>query len=525
MDYSLDDYIEQIGLLHQDEQVDDAFIEQHSDDAAATAATAKTNIAERQRRQANTHIIFLSHRSVGNDGLDKLVHAILSANENQMEKESRNRINKDSGSLQQANGNTYLAKKIHLRCTNIKRGITSLASLLSRSNSTEVLDLSQNELGSEGITELCDVISSQCHEQASLHSLFLRRCQIGCKGVIAIASLLVPHNSEWAPLPIKTLDLSRNEIGIDGVTALAKAISWDGCSLKALDLSRCNITGERSRGLHRLFSVLLSNARNAAMASANRAFVSTKLPSTENAGNLLTLKLNGNDLDSNCFNAIAACIAGDSFTDDNNDGKVHYYCPSLKNLYLDNTNMSSSSAKKLAKALVTNTGLKILSLSENLIGDDAAKAFAGGLRSNQTLSLLLLGRSKYITQEGVEALATCVYDESHSSALLSLAASNHVIEDFGLGKQTSIRLEHALQFNGSENDECSVQRKKIASFLNRECVRTMHHFAAFFAVDQLNSKVGRSAALPFVVRHCNLSCAFEMMRGMPEVCLRSYFRQ
>jgi len=521
MDYSLDDYIEQIGLLHQDEQVDDACIEQHSDAAAA----AKTNIIERQRRQANTHIIFLSHRSVGNDGLDKLVHAILSANERQMEKESRHRINNDSGSLQQANGSMYLAKKIHLRCTNIKRGITSLASLLSRSNSTEVLELSQNELGlgSDGITELCDVISSQCHEQSSLHSLFLRRCQIGCKGVIAIASLLVPqhYNLEWAPLPIKTLDLSRNEIGNDGVTALAKAISWDGCSLKALDLSRCNITGERSRGLHRLFSVLLSNARNAAMASANRACVSTKLPSTGNASNLLTLKLNGNDLDSNCFNAIAACISGDSFTDDNNDGKVHYYCPSLKNLYLDNTNMSSLSAKKLAKALVTNTGLKILSLSENLIGDDAAKAFADGLRSNQTLSLLLLGRSKYITQEGVEALATCVYDESHSSALLSLAASNHVIEDFGLGKQTSIRLEHALQFNGNDNDECSVQRKKIASFLNRECVHTMHHFAAFFAVDQFNSKIGRSAALPFVVRHCNLSCAFEVMRGMPEVCLRS----
>eukprot|EP00985_Skeletonema_marinoi_P025642 scaffold19004_cov101-Skeletonema_marinoi.AAC.2 len=519
MDYSLDDYIEQIGLLHQDEQVVDACIEQHSDAAAA----AKTNIIERQRRQANTHIIFLSHRSVGNDGLDKLVHAILSANERQMEKESRHRINNDSGSLQQGNGNMYLAKKIHLRCTNIKRGITSLASLLSRSNSTEVLDLSQNELGSDGITELCDGIASQCHEQSSLHSLFLRGCQIGCKGVIAIVSLLVPqhYNPEWAPLPIKTLDLSRNEIGIDGVTALAKAISWDGCSLKALDLSRCNITGERSRGLHRLFSVLLSNARNAAMASANRACVSTKLPSTGNASNLLTLKLNGNDLDSNCFNAIAACISGDSFTDDNNDGKVHYYCPSLKNLYLDNTNMSSLSAKKLAKALVTNTGLKILSLSENLIGDDAAKAFADGLRSNQTLSLLLLGRSKYITQEGVEALATCVYDESHSSALLSLAASNHVIEDFGLGKQTSIRLEHALQFNGNDNDECSVQRKKIASFLNRECVHTMHHFAAFFAVDQFNSKIGRSAALPFVVRHCNLSCAFEVMRGMPEVCLRS----
>ncbi|KAK1744385.1 hypothetical protein QTG54_004918 [Skeletonema marinoi] len=144
MDYSLYDYIEQIGLLHQDEQVDDACIEQHSDAAAA----AKTNIVERQRRQANTHIIFLSHRSVGN-GLDKLVHAILSANERQMEKESRHRINNDSGSLQQANGSMYLAKKIHLRCTNIKRGITSLASLLSRSTSTEVLDLSQNELGSE----------------------------------------------------------------------------------------------------------------------------------------------------------------------------------------------------------------------------------------------------------------------------------------------------------------------------------------------------------------------------------------
>ncbi|KAK1744386.1 leucine-rich repeat protein, partial [Skeletonema marinoi] len=243
----------------------------------------------------------------------------------------------------------------------------------------------------------------------SLHSLFLRRCQIGCKGVIAIASLLVPHNSEWAPLPIKTLDLSRNEIGIDGVTALAKVISWDGCSLKALDLSRCNITGERSRGLHRLFSVLRSNARNAAMASANLACVSTKLPSTGNASNLLTLKLNGNDLDSNCFNAIAACIAGDSFTDDNNR-KVHY-CPSLKNLYLDNTNMSSSSAKKLAKALVTNTGLKILSLSENLIGDDAAKALQMGYVPIKHYRCCFWAVQIHYAR-GCRALATCVYDET-----------------------------------------------------------------------------------------------------------------
>ncbi len=505
MDYSLEDYIEQIGMLHRDEHTD-ACIEQQTG----------TKTIESRKRKANTDIIYLSHRSVGNDGLDKLVHAILTAH--QMEKECRLRNNTDSSDLlQQDDDRMYLAKKIHLRCTNIKRGITSLALLLSRSNSTEVLDLSSNQLGNECITELCDAISSHCHEQSSLHSIFLRRCQISCEGVIAIASLLVPGNSEWAPLPIKTLDLSRNEINSDGITALAQAISWNGCSLEALDLSRCNITAERSRDLHRLFSVLLSNARNAAIAHA----LDSRVPLAEHTSNLLTLKLNGNELQSDCFNSIAACIAGDSFTDDNNNRKVHY-CPSLKNLYLDNTNMSSLSAKKLAKALVTNTSLKTLSLSENSFGDDAAKAFADGLRSNRTLSLLLLGRSKYMTQEGVEALATCVYDESHNGTLLALAASNNVIEDFGLGNQTSARLDYALHFNGNGNEECSIQRKKIASFLNRDCVRTMYHFAAFFAVKELNRKVGRSTALPFVVKNCNLSCIFEMMRGMPEVCLQSY---
>ena len=503
MDYSLDDYIEQISLLHQGEQA------------------ARIKSIDGQRRQAITDIIFISHHPVGNDGLDKLVDAILSVNERQrqMVKGCHLCTSNNSESLQHDDHSLYLAKKIYLRCANIKQGITSLAPLLSKSGSTEVLDLSLNELGNKGITELCDAISSQCYEQSSLHSMFLRKSQIGCEGVIAIASLLVPGNSGWAPLPIKTLDLSRNDLGDEGVTVLAEAIS-NGCSLQALNLSRCNITGERSRGLHRLFSILLSNARNATIASTHRtSCVSTKLPITETASNLLTLKLNGNDLTSESFSAIAACIAGDSYTDDNNR-KVHY-SPSLKNLYLDNTNMSSSSAKKLANALATNTGLKILSLSENLIGDDAAEAFADGLRSNQTLSLLLLGRSKYITQEGVEALASCVYDESHNAALLSLAASNHVIEDFRLGNQTSIRLEHALHFNGNGSNVCRVQRKKIASLLNRDCVRTMHHLAAFFDATQLGSRIGRSIALSFVVRHCNLSCTFETMRGMPEACLRS----
>lgn len=481
MDYSVDDYIS----LLRGERV------------------TRTMSIGGQRRQATTDIIFLSHRPVGDDGLDKLVDAILNANERQMMvKRRRLCTSNESGELQQHDDHSmHLAKKIYLRCANIKQ-IAALAPFLSRSDSTEVLDLSMNELGTNSIIKLCDaIISSQCHEQSSFHSLFLRRCQIGCKGVVAIASLLAPSNSEWAPLPIKTLDLSRNEIGDEGVTALAHALSWDGCSLEALNLSGCNITGERSsRGLRRLFSTLLSNARNA-------------------TSNLLTLNLNGNDLTIESFNAIAACMAGDSYTDDNNR-KVHY-SPSLKNLYLDNTNMSSSSAKKLAKALATNTGLKILSLSENSIGDDAAKAFADGLRPNQTLSLLLLGRSKYMTQEGVEALASCVYDESHNAAILSLTASNHVIEDFGLGNQTSIRLEHALHFNGIGSSECSIKRKKIAAFLNRECARTMHHFAAFFdANQQLDSRLGRSIALPFVVRHCTISCTFEMMRGMPEACLR-----
>ena len=524
MEYSLDDYVKQISSLHQDEDVDSCT--EHMANSDAVDAFAKTNMVEKRRSQEKSiDTIALSHRSVGNEGLDTLVDAILNAKDRQMEKKRRIHIDRDDGSsLQQDDGD--LANRIQLRCANIKR-INSLASLLTRSNSMEVLDLSQNELGNEGIIELCNDISHQCHEQTLLRSLFLRRCEISCEGLIAIASLMIPQydNRQWAPLPIETMDLSRNDIGNDGVTALAKAISWEGCSLQSLDLSRCSINEERSRGLCRLFSAMLSNARNATVTAASHACMLTNISSsTENSSNLITLKLNGNELGANCFAAIAASMAGDAISNHNNERIIHY-CPSLQNLYLNDTNMSPASAKNLAKALATNTGLKILSISGNSIDNDTVKCYANALRSNRTLSLLLLGRSRYLTQDGVEALANCIYDESsnnNNAALLSLAASNHTIEDFGLFDNTSIRLEHALYFNFGGNDEWTIQRKKIASFLNRDCRRIVHHFAAMFGNEPIgNNKVCRSTALPFVVRYCNLSCAFEMIRGMPEFCCRN----
>jgi len=50
--------------------------------------------------------------------------------------------------------------------------------------------------------------------------------------LLASLLLLVPQyrNLELAALSIKTFDSSRNEIGDDDVTALAKAISWNECS-------------------------------------------------------------------------------------------------------------------------------------------------------------------------------------------------------------------------------------------------------------------------------------------------------
>ncbi|EED93781.1 hypothetical protein THAPSDRAFT_261803, partial [Thalassiosira pseudonana CCMP1335] len=187
---------------------------------------------------------------------------------------------------------------------------------------------------------------------------------------------------------------------------------------------------------------------------------------------ITTLDLSKNDIDEEGLMALSEALGWKGCTledldlsrcniNEHNKGVESlgdYYFPSLKSLFLNDTNLNANSAKKLAHALKLNTVIVTLSLRDNYgIGDEGAIAFAESLTTNRTLN------------ESIEVFAAT---------------------------------------------------RKIAYFLKRKSEHSMPHFLALLdseSVDTQNSFM-TSVAFPFALRNLDISSAFEMARGQPEVC-------
>ncbi|CAF1682621.1 unnamed protein product, partial [Adineta ricciae] len=63
-------------------------------------------------------------------------------------------------------------------------------------------------------------------------------------------------------------------------------------------------------------------------------------------------------------------------------------------MYLNRNWIKNASVQRIIDALQNNTGLKIISLASNEIGDDGARDLALALRHNKTLTKLDLTRNK-----------------------------------------------------------------------------------------------------------------------------------
>jgi hypothetical protein len=90
---------------------------------------------------------------------------------------------------------------------------------------------------------------------------------------------------------------------------------------------------------------------------------------------------------------------------------------------IENNNIDSLGAAKIAEYLESDPPIKHLSLAHNLLNDDDIMLISQALKRNKKLRRIDL-RSNNITSVGVKALLTCVFD---GSSLNAISESNHTL--------------------------------------------------------------------------------------------------
>jgi len=167
----------------------------------------------------------------------------------------------------------------------------------------------------------------------------------------------------------------------------------------------------------------------------------------------------------------------------------------FKSINLSGNRITTAGGSYISDFLLNNSILKHLSLSENGLDDNDAKAFAAALKHNTTLRTLDLSHSRItgaplnrfnrISEEGWAALGKAIFDDT---SLNSAADSNHSCciyqERDGLDR---------FEINGKPYGEnplpnpVYVRQKKIYSILssrNRDC-SNVDHFDEDMSVELL----------------------------------------
>ncbi|XP_050954200.1 NACHT, LRR and PYD domains-containing protein 3 isoform X1 [Labeo rohita] len=264
-------------------------------------------------------------------------------------------------------------------CGITHEGCAALASAL-RSNPSHLrqLNLSWNELGNSGVTQLSDVLASP---HCKLEILTLSDCGITDEGCAALTSALKSN-----PSHLKQLDLTVNELG-NSVYHLSAALK-DHCKLEILKLSYCGLTDEGC----------------AALASSVRS----------NHSHLRDLNLSGNKLGVPGLTPLCA-------------GLEDPHCK-LEKLWLSDCGVTDESCAALASALKSNPShLRQLNLSGNNLGVSGLTLLCAGLEDPHCKLEKLELSDCEITGKGCAALASAL--KSNPSHLKELDLSRNNLDD------------------------------------------------------------------------------------------------
>ena len=218
------------------------------------------------------------------------------------------------------------------------------------SSSLNVLNLSGNNIGSEGMKLLADSIN--CKE------LILHSCNIGSEGATFLAeylvakpfiSTLILNNNNIDSIGIRTLakalkycsklqqlHLAGNSVGHSGVAALAQSLKF--CSnLVNLDLSRCTLVAYGSVSLepcHLNKIIYLDLSDNGVI---SETILTAFIGGMKDYRFLRTLNLSNNNINSGAAISLAEGIRN---------------CPSLNCLFLSKNNIGLNGVVEIAKAFM-----------------------------------------------------------------------------------------------------------------------------------------------------------------------------
>ncbi|XP_018527083.1 NACHT, LRR and PYD domains-containing protein 14 [Lates calcarifer] len=144
------------------------------------------------------------------------------------------------------------SRKAMLRFCNLTdKCCPALAAVLStRESYLRELDLGYNSISDSGVAALVEGLNDQ---NCRLKTLRLQGCEVNSQACKYLATTLTQS------LKLLELDLSRNDIGDDGLQHLATGLRSHECQLETLKLSQCNI---EQKGCHYLASALQDNSNH-----------------------------------------------------------------------------------------------------------------------------------------------------------------------------------------------------------------------------------------------------------------------
>jgi Ran GTPase-activating protein (RanGAP) involved in mRNA processing and transport len=324
-------------------------------------------------------------------------------------------------------------------------GVASLSEGLQRDehavSNLHRLELNWNEISDVGAGHLAQVLS----ENAVLKSLSLASNAIGDRGVVAIAGTLP------SDLGLQYLDISSNQVEDAGAKVLAQVLCRPECKV-VLQWKENNLTSEGNDRLNHV-AVFRKNlagwlGRQLGLIEKQRSLSLYLLSETVGDAEIEVLSTHLAK-----YQPIVPAIyaGGNRITDESIQALTNDVLAgntvNLQRIYLQNTRMSDFGAGMLAQALLSNSTLTVLSLTNCNITYEGAEKLANGLRRNSTLTRLDLKRNS-IGDRGLRAIITAIHDPPHRS-LVSLNVGSNGISDYGLSTLTSFAVLEELHLTNN----------------------------------------------------------------------------
>ncbi|CAB1418188.1 unnamed protein product [Pleuronectes platessa] len=341
--------------------------------------------------------------------------------------------------------------KVMLRFSNLTdMCCPALAAVLSSTESfMKELDLGYNNISDSGVKTLVEGLNN---ENCRLRTLSLQGCEVTSKGSKCLATALRQSQR------LRQLDLSRNNIGNDGLQHLSKGLRSPECQLEALKLSQCNI---EVRGCSYLASALEKNSDSLSVLDLSINMVRDKGASEIfkklDISKLTKLEMYHCGLTASSCRAIGEALRREENTlmdlnlSNNNLGDEGLTLLSIgksKWCHLEKLNLSRCGITAGSCSFLPSMILD-LNLSSNSLGDDGIKSFLAVLKNSsgylQTLNLSRCSLTRGCCAELASTLG------SKTGSVTELDLSENDLEDKGLRRLCV----------GLRNPQCKLQKLSL----------------------------------------------------------------